>query len=322
MITVFLEPVTKDFYAHPCSLSTAIYSLLAIFCVVFPFLAAFASERFWIRQTVELEHPVVLFNSEFVLFVLRDNKTYFYSSMEQLNEYYPRKLSSPSILFSTKDDNYDGFIEQFNLKIALPNTNNDGEDSANNESSKIQAFKLGIFFDYGFSGKVKLFMKSMLLLDVNTYEGLNSLKFIGDLEFNQKNDLFQGSMSKNMYNKDIINNSTSNPFDINEIYLDYLDRNLTNTYKYDYFEKYLLSDDEEKSIEVEVNIPYQQKVRYTPTYLYTMKEAWVQYFCIFVPVYIIIRLLLYFLFVNNVFLSYPFSLHKSYEQVSIKHKLE
>lgn len=140
MITVFAEPVTKDYYAHICSLSNTIYVFFILFCIIFPFLAAFASERFWVRDTYHYETPILIYNNEIQIFALRNNKTYFYSTMEQLNDYYPRQLISPSISYFTKDSNNDGINEQVSLQIRLPKENNN-----------IKNLKIAVFFDYGFN---------------------------------------------------------------------------------------------------------------------------------------------------------------------------
>ena len=158
MIAVFAEPLTKDFYSNLCSFSYLVYIFFVIFCIVFPFLAAFASERFWIRSIIHKEKPIVVFNNEYQLFFLINNKTHYYSTFNELNENFPRKIASPSVYFSTKDNDFDGYIDQFNLKINVPNNldlSGDGNRKLTNQNfydyKDIQGFKLAIYFDYGFN---------------------------------------------------------------------------------------------------------------------------------------------------------------------------
>lgn len=129
-------------------------------------------------------------------------------------------------------------------------------------------------------------------------------------------------MSKTIYNDDLINSTQRNPFDINAIYNDYMNRNIALKYNYDIFEQFLSPTDNDKTLEFDINIPFQEKVRFIPSYLYTFKKAWIQYFCIFVPVWLILRYLLLYLFHSGVFTSYSFSFNRSLDQVNIKHKIE
>ena len=128
-------------------------------------------------------------------------------------------------------------------------------------------------------------------------------------------------MPKNLYNKDLLENAKENPYDLNGIHSDFISQNITNKFTYNTFEK-IYSPDEERIIELIINIPFMQKVRYIPTYLYTFKQAWIQYICILVPVYLISRYVLYFLLDKNVFSSYTYGFNQSYQQVSLKHKIE
>ena len=162
----------------------------------------------------------------------------------------------------------------------------------------------------------------MILLEKQTNKGINSIKFIGELNFNQKISIFPGQISKNIYFKNLLNKTNHNPYDINTIYNEYLKQNITNTYEYEYFEQFLSSDDIEKYIDVEVNIPNSQKIQFVPSYLHTFKEAWIQYFCLFVPVYLVLRILLFFLLNSGVFHSYIFSMNKSIYHINIKHKID
>jgi hypothetical protein len=143
MITIFVQPVTKEYYSNTCSLTFFTFVIVVLFTIIFPFLAAYASDKFWIRESEITDFPVFLYNNELHLYLLKNNKTYFYSTNEDLNKLYPRKISSPSIKYSTYDYNYDGLIEKLVLSITLPNNDK--------ESESIQGIKLGVFFDYGFN---------------------------------------------------------------------------------------------------------------------------------------------------------------------------
>jgi hypothetical protein len=132
-------------------------------------------------------------------------------------------------------------------------------------------------------------------------------------------------MSKNTYYKDIFNNTSDvdlSPFDLNSIYSNYLKNNLTTKFEYDYFDKFLVPDDKEIIIDLEVNIPYQERISYIPTYLTTFKEAWIQYFCLMVPLVIVMRILFYFLLSSGVFKSFNYEENSQNNEKFKKSKLE
>lgn len=151
MITIFAQPKTKDFFTSICSLTFFTLIIIVIFTVIFPFLAAYASEKFWMRESTITDFPVFVYNNELHLYLLKNNKTYFYSTLEELNNLYPRKITSPAIKYSTYDTNYDGLIEKLSLSISIPNINK--------ETDSIQGIKLGVFFDYGFSVRLIIILK-------------------------------------------------------------------------------------------------------------------------------------------------------------------
>lgn len=141
MLTIFIELISKTYFANACSVTYFLFIFLSLFCLIFPFLAAFASEKFWIRDEFVYDTPYFKYNNELELFVLKDNTTYFYSTIEYLNELFPRKLTTPSITYTTLDSNYDSLVEQLNVKIIIPK----------DDDIDVQGFKLALFFDYGFS---------------------------------------------------------------------------------------------------------------------------------------------------------------------------
>ena len=128
-------------------------------------------------------------------------------------------------------------------------------------------------------------------------------------------------MPKNQYQKSLIEDS-DNPYDIISIYDEYMKNNITNSFKYNYFNAESISFNQDLTIEVIVNIPNTEKIKYIPSYLFTFKEAWIQYICLLIPLYIVIRYILYFLITLNIFQSYKFYCNVPSGSVKVKSKLE
>jgi hypothetical protein len=52
---------------------------------------------FWTKISTYQEQPSVTFDNQFILHVLQDDETYFYSSVLRLNDYYDNVLSVPIV---------------------------------------------------------------------------------------------------------------------------------------------------------------------------------------------------------------------------------
>ena len=182
MLTIFAKPIFKNYFVEACSLSFVVFGFLIIFVLIFPFLAAFASEKFWIREDVLYETPLIDFKNELFMYVYdKNDKVYFYSTNTKINSNYNSIINSPKISYTLFDTNYDNIIEKIAYKINF-----------NADPNEIRGIKLLLSLDYAFANKVKLLMDGIINVDMITPEGFKYLKVIGDVEFKQKSPIFQG----------------------------------------------------------------------------------------------------------------------------------
>ena len=80
-------------------------------------------------------------------------------------------------------------------------------------------------------------------------------------------------------------------------------KNLNYTLKYNY-EKNEQDSSDKLGINIEINIPKLQRVFYIQSIFETIKYAWMQYFYIFLPIYIILYLIYKFIIESNIFYSH------------------
>ena len=80
-------------------------------------------------------------------------------------------------------------------------------------------------------------------------------------------------------------------------------KNLNYTLKYNY-EKIEKKSDGNLIINIEINIPKLQRVLYIQSVFEAIKYAWMQYFYIFLPIYIALYILFKFIIQNNIFYSH------------------
>lgn len=299
MKTIFIIPEFTHYYTEKCTFTYLIFIFLNLFLFIFPFIAGFASEKFWIRESIVYETPIINYDNEIVINLLDDKDNfYFLSTNKDLNALYENssnQISSFKVSYSNIDTNYDDIIDKINVKIGF-----------NMNQSSLRNFKIGMFLDYGLNNKVKFLSKDMIFLDVNTPFGIESFQSIGNINLYQKEPIHHGGISKISYYQSVVGVDYTE-FDINHVYLNMKSRNISIDYDYEYFITF--PDDEEISdsskneinIDITMNIPYRQKVLYIPSLLYTFKNAWVQYFSIFIPVWFFFRYLFMFLIHMGVF---------------------
>ena len=87
-----------------------------------------------------------------------------------------------------------------------------------------------------------------------------------------------------------------------EIYNKYSDRNFTT--KYEHTEFVLPAQGSESklvTVKIDIQIPKLQKILFYQSVYLSLKEAWIQYIYIFIPIFICVFYLLLFILENQVF---------------------
>jgi hypothetical protein len=97
MPVLFAETFCKTYYSPLFSQSSILCITLSAFAIVLPFLAAFSTEDFWIKISTYSEQSVIEFNHQFILHVLQNDESYFYSSISKLNEQYDNIIPYPIV---------------------------------------------------------------------------------------------------------------------------------------------------------------------------------------------------------------------------------
>lgn len=119
-------------------------------------------------------------------------------------------------------------------------------------------------------------------------------------------------MTKTIYNQGLFDTIKS-PLSINDALIEYYSRNLTLSYNYDFFltpndnTEISQENSNEIIIDLDINIPYRQKINYIPSFLYTFKNAWIQYICILIPTWISLRYLFVYLLNLGVFEAFKYN---------------
>jgi hypothetical protein len=314
MPLVFITPYKKTYSSEFCSLSTLIGFIFLILAIFIPLFAAFSSEDFWLRLKEYLEQPKVEFSNDYMLYVstFNDNLnpigTYFDSSESRLNNMLGQingnninsniisQDENATITKYTYDDDNDGINDRLIIRYETNNNN----DIISNKND----FKLLFFLKYRLTKQVKLLMTPMLYIDIPISSGGKEINLNGDIELVQKSPIVSTTITSQIYNKEKPLNVDENlysPFDMLNLYNEYKELNYTLKYNYEKVEK---SAQGKLIINIEMNIPKLQRVFYIQSVFEAIKYAWMQYFYIFLPIYIILYSIYKFIIESNIFYSH------------------
>ena len=141
----------------------------------------------------------------------------------------------------------------------------------------------------------------MMYLDIDA-NNANSIILNGELKLKQKSPIAQMSIPKILKDKYLFGVDRESPYDMLALYNKYSNRNVTTKFEGDLFLSPKSNNDNSKvEIILNVYIPKIQDVLYYASFGETIKEAWIQYIYIFIPIYFLVHFILGFIIRNRVF---------------------
>ena len=312
MPLVFLTPYKKTYSSEYCSLSTLLGFIFLLISILLPFFAGISSEDFWLRLKEYMEQPIIEFteNKDYMLYITTyndNNQThnYFYSSNDTLRNRFSNicnldinaqcSLENNRLSFNFKDDN-----------LIITYEANERVTEATNKD-----IKLIVFLKYYLTKKVKLIMTPMIYINIPILTSGNRIITLnGDLELVQKSPIPMTSVTSQIYNYDD-NKEKKKPLDVDGKLFSEFDfsyffekyKNLNYSLKYNY-EKIEQNGGDNLHIEIRMKIPKLQRIFYIESVYEAIKYAWMQYFYIFLPIYILLYMTYKYIIENNIFYSH------------------
>ena len=314
MPLVFLSPIKKTYKSEVCSLSTLLALFLLLAAILIPLFAVYTTEDFWVRITEYTEQPLVDYYENYMIYFteLRNipYQTYFDSSSNILNDNFPKicgsngnncqKIGNGFLTYTSTDIDGDGIKDKITIKYEF------GEGINRLEQFDV---KLIFFLKYGLTKKVKLIMTPMIYINIpifiNDQGHGKEIRLNGNLELIQKSPIISSTITSQVYNIKNplqIKYNDSSPYDLLYYYNLYKSNNYTLKYNYEKLEK-TTTENKKIQIIIDMYIPKLQKVLYVQSIYESIKYAWMQYFYIFLPIYIILYILFKFIIQNNIFYS-------------------
>lgn len=118
------EPLYKK-YRAPYYSAACLYAIVFGFLLIFvPFMIAYNSRDFWIKEKVVYEQPDVIYryNAMFQLFGDQPDKplSLFYSSSNKVNTLFQERVRMSVLKSSSVDTNDDGMMDRLELGLQMP----------------------------------------------------------------------------------------------------------------------------------------------------------------------------------------------------------
>ena len=298
---LFYNSYGKIYTSDILSLSSIISLIFLCLLIFVPLFMAYSTEDFWQRVKICQEQPYVQLKKKYFISTLEKNEnniylSKFHTSSELLNskidsvgsEDNERLITGFSISILNIDENGDSFNDKIQIKISFMSEN-------------LLNIKMMFFFDYYLLKKSRFYTESMMYLDIDA-NNANSIILNGELKLKQKSPIAQMSIPKILKDKYLFGVDRESPYDMLALYNKYSNRNVTTKFEGDLFLSPKSNNDNSKvEIILNVYIPKIQDVLYYASFGETIKEAWIQYIYIFIPIYFLVHFILGFIIRNRVF---------------------
>lgn len=287
MVSFFSENYYIYHYSNSCSLAFIFMVIFIIFSILLPFFTNFGPlEKFWMPNTIFIDHPIVQFKDYFLIEITFDdlNSIRFYQS-ESSSQLIDNSNILSSSSFEAQDYSNKDIINVIKYKGHIQF----------NEGKKIKDIKFYIFFDYYMTEVVNIHLHSKAHLFYSSNDdGFSKIISDNDLILKQNKAMTETYFlpkENNDYSvQDEIDKLSNSPFqnDDDNYFI------LNNNYNFAYKEETTRSLD----LDITINIPYYQEIIIRLPNYTNLKNRWVLYSFLFFPTLFVCYCLMA-MFINN-----------------------
>ena len=256
--------------------------IFIVFSILLPFFTNFSPlEKFWMPNTVFIDHPIVQFNGNFLIELTNsESETIRFSPSQLIQD--NTILSSSS--FETQDYSNKDIINVIKYR---------GHIQFNNPAT-IKDIKFFIFFDYYMTEVVNIHLSSNAHLFYSSNDGFSKIISDNELILKQNRAMTETYfMQEEDTNFDLdteIEKLSNSPFQNDDV--NYFA--LKNNYNFVYKQKNTHSLD----LDITINIPYYQEIIIKLPNYTNIKNRWVLYSFLFFPTLFVCYCLME-MFINN-----------------------
>lgn len=286
---VFSHPELRRYKASIFSKATIIQIFSIIVTFLCPFLIAYFSGGFWIKEKYSLERSTVNFQYRYLAFFETDTNFYLSSSYENVNQIYADAyIPAVRTIYETDDDN-DGKFDQLQMDILV---------SGIPSNQIVKSVKLLLMFNNIVDKHAKVKFESIGYIEASNSKISNDLSISGELEMFQYTK-FIDRVTYDEYNYQYLNdtNLALEGLEIAKILSEYFDRPYGTRLKTDYV-YWTNKNSDGFNINAKIRYP-SYRIIYVPAFWQQIKNGWIQYIAVLIPFIYIFRLVKIFVFENQ-----------------------
>lgn len=290
---VHSEPVRRHYFATPCSCAILFQLFVSVCIIVGPWILAYYTEGMWMFERCYRQQADIRYKHQ-AYFVARndaDFSTMVWSTSNNFNKMMQKRLRVPTLRSYEADENNDGKKEYLDVELELP--------LADTES--VSSIQVLLLFDYQLTDMVDVHMESAAFFEFTGAGSGSELSVDGPLVFKQLDPLAWNG-ERYQYNQPVVNSSSYAPadYDFATILQNYENRNETTVYEPRYT-VWKADRGQSQPFTLKMRVRYRpQRICYRPGFLYELKNGWIQYLAMLVPVYMFASYVQWFVFNNRV----------------------
>jgi len=290
MLKVYNAEYRRNYTAPLISTGTFCCFIAAVATIILPFFIAYATQQFWISTGVYYEQPKVKYTGELFLNIATQQESYSYCTLNSINQQFANAMITPIIENSNEDTNFDGINDILTVRAIIPI-----------DPSKVVQVNMLVGLNYELVGWATGKMDSGIFVSFDTGAGASLIKSAGELRLKQTTPLSLSSKPRTLYTSIF---QTLQKYSYTETQKEYYTRNMTLEYKANSI--ILPYGDSQTTVELKIRIPTRQDVSYEAGLIEMMKNAWIQYIYILIPLYFVMYELVMWIMIRfNIVSSQP-----------------
>ncbi|TPX67413.1 hypothetical protein SpCBS45565_g03791 [Spizellomyces sp. 'palustris'] len=294
------EPFARRYHAPLISTASLLGALAAIAILILPFVFAYVSGSFWLKQNSFREQPQVMYKHEFMLLlegvdrVSNNPVAVVWSSSPLYNQLHERTSRVAALQTSQIDVQRDGKYDYITFSASIPLL----------PTEAITHVRLALFFQYSLSERLRLQMQSMALFDSSTALPASSVYVDGDLRLVQR-ELLKRYGDNAAYNIPVVNFTKAigpdpNALTWSSIMAGYARRDVRTNFAYE-TPIWTTGRAPTEPFVVSGRVAYStDTIQYLPGAWEVLKNGWIQYLAYLILVGAVISWILGFAFRNQV----------------------
>jgi transmembrane protein 231 len=286
LFEVFSHSDRFHYRANLFSLATCFLILCTALTFLPPFLFAYFTGGFWIKQGSYSEQPRVNYSSQYIIITQSNDPTstnpFFSSSYASLNAAFRDALIPGTNTFSAIDSNNDGVTDQFVISIQL---------FFDDSTIVLTNINVWLIFQYELRARQSIIMETMALINLYSSDSISladnpMVTTAGELIFEQRQPI-QLSGSDTTYNQSIINPDillATSAINLNPVLDEYFTRKYYTSYQLDDSNWKLGTTSNSSVLNVNITVNTgSQYIKFIPGFWQEFKWGWIQYVSVLLP---------------------------------------